>query len=852
MVTWHESAATDDYGSQGYTYTVRAAEAGEVTLYIENGNYSYENFTFEYSIHAVKPVALKEGNTFVQLYAGVYTPVTFKAEKTGVYTLSVDSNYTVHTGVYTYSEEYGYGYWLDGDYESSYRFVAKAGETVTLHINYAGSYANTPSITEKVSVATYEVANLSSLQLGENVCLATERGVTATFTAPKDGTYEFDDNSEYSMWFEGVTDGTSNKQIELTKGQSVTFIIKCDGLVTVTIQRNAPVLSFTLGTPVAVTIPAGETVALEEYLGSSDYQIVWDSSVENLVVTYGYQTLANGDTFTVTSSWYATALNFTNNGAEEVSFNVTVSEILPPPISLGENTVYVDDVFNGVYVSFTATEAGTYILKAAEGEEYASVSIKGQEYYPLNLPYMFTLTAGESIKFTVNTSNYEVYEDEISLVLTFEGESGGAVEPTVIQIEPDAGAQFVDIPANGSVILEMYVYGDYKVEWQAENLVVTFEGQPIANGSVINAESPRVATQLVLTTSDGAALSGKVIMVSPYVEPAPELVLGDNAINVPSGYDGVDVTFTATTAGKYVLSLAESEGNAYVMAVLDGSAEYAALPYEFTLAEGESFTFNISANDGSADEINLVLEKVPPATLTIAEALELGNTFEKDNYTTDKYYVSGKITSIANTTYGNMYIEDESGNKILIYGLYSEDGVRYDAMATKPGKNDTIKVLSVVGKYNEAQLKDAWLIEHTPAPEEPNTTTYTFSNYTAGTQYADEEHVLDDDITVKTYDAHFTTQIRLYDTTSHDSTAVIVSTKVITAASFNAGNSAATLKVYGSTDGETWTEIESFTTKKAYADYELELTNSENYTYLKLDAVGAQVRVASMTLTFAS
>lgn len=128
---------------------------------------------------------------------------------------------------------------------------------------------------------------------------------------------------------------------------------------------------------------------------------------------------------------------------------------------------------------------------------------------------------------------------------------------------------------------------------------------------------------------------------------------------------------------------------------------------------------------------------------------------------------------------------------------------------------------------------------------------YTFSSYTAGTQYAEnEEHVLDDNVTVIVNKGHFTTQLRLYDSTTNDSTAIIKSTKVINGFSVNAGNKAATLNVYGSTDGNKWTLINGVTTQSSYADYTVTMPTDKEYTYLKLDADGDQIRVASMTITF--
>ena len=113
--------------------------------------------------------------------------------------------------------------------------------------------------------------------------------------------------------------------------------------------------------------------------------------------------------------------------------------------------------------------------------------------------------------------------------------------------------------------------------------------------------------------------------------------------------------------------------------------------------------------------------------ITIPQANELGNTFEKNQYTEDKKVITGEITEVQNTTYGNVVIKDAEGNSILVYGLYNANGlVRYDAMATKPAVGDTITVLGIIGKYNAPQMKNGWLIGYTagagetPAPHEHN------------------------------------------------------------------------------------------------------------------------------------
>ena len=115
----------------------------------------------------------------------------------------------------------------------------------------------------------------------------------------------------------------------------------------------------------------------------------------------------------------------------------------------------------------------------------------------------------------------------------------------------------------------------------------------------------------------------------------------------------------------------------------------------------------------------------PPAgeTLTIADAIALGQTFAHDTFSAEKYYVTGEITEVYNPQYGNMRITDGNGNILTIYGTYSADGnTRYDAMSVKPVAGDTVTIYGVVGQYDgNSQIKNGWLMEHIPGSETPDT-----------------------------------------------------------------------------------------------------------------------------------
>ncbi|MBQ7391127.1 MAG: hypothetical protein IJV73_00425, partial [Clostridia bacterium] len=120
-----------------------------------------------------------------------------------------------------------------------------------------------------------------------------------------------------------------------------------------------------------------------------------------------------------------------------------------------------------------------------------------------------------------------------------------------------------------------------------------------------------------------------------------------------------------------------------------------------------------------------ILPEIPEGTvITIWEANAIGVSQGPYTYTQDKYYVTGVVTEIRNTRYGNLYIADEEGNTLYIYGLYNYDGsVRFDSMNPQPVVGETITVYGVLGQYNgTAQIKNGWLVDGI-LEEDPEITT---------------------------------------------------------------------------------------------------------------------------------
>lgn len=103
-------------------------------------------------------------------------------------------------------------------------------------------------------------------------------------------------------------------------------------------------------------------------------------------------------------------------------------------------------------------------------------------------------------------------------------------------------------------------------------------------------------------------------------------------------------------------------------------------------------------------------------TLSIKDIDNMVADFVKNQYTEEKFYVIGTIEQISSDIYGNMYIVatiDGAEYGVDIYGLYDANNKKYgDFEGYKPQVGDTIKVITVVGKYNNAQLKNAVLVEY--------------------------------------------------------------------------------------------------------------------------------------------
>ena len=157
--------------------------------------------------------------------------------------------------------------------------------------------------------------------------------------------------------------------------------------------------------------------------------------------------------------------------------------------------------------------------------------------------------------------------------------------------------------------------------------------------------------------------------------------------------------------GVSILDQIDDEATYYII-----SDQYSVDYADNHLTPIESYGQGIYARDLVADYIKQGNLGTEPQQMTISEAITTGEGMAHGAVSSELFYIEGEIVEIANTTYGNLYLEDAEGNRIYVYGVYDRYGNRYDSMTNAPKVGDKIRVLCYVGNYNGAQLKQAYVV----------------------------------------------------------------------------------------------------------------------------------------------
>ena len=384
-------------------------------------------------------------------------------------------------------------------------------------------------------------------------------------------------------------------------------------------------------------------------------------------------------------------------------------------------------------------------------------------------------------------------------------------------------------------------------------------------------------TYTVKEGSAGIAISdGKLVVTQGDAEQKGTLVVKGTLNGVEKE---VEIAITVAPAGLVITpnadAIAAADGTKVnvqgtIISIAEEWSSYNNMSYTIKDAAGtEFYIFRSSTQVSLGDEVIVSGEvgsynnakQLAKGSTAVVLAYDKMSTISEVLAAADntEVYVMGTVKEINtewSTEHNNMTItiEDALGNELYVYRTKAQVNV-----------GDNVILKGVSSSYNGAKQLAAGSVKMTleeykayleslVTPPPANLTKYTMSNYEAGVQYAENEvHVLDENTTVVTTGAHFTSEIRLYDSATTDGVAVIQSAKDVEAIVVNAGNKAGTLTVFGSLDeGATWTKIEDVAVTATYTEYTIDF-GDVNYNYIKLDSTGlSQIRVKDFSLLFAS
>ena len=141
-------------------------------------------------------------------------------------------------------------------------------------------------------------------------------------------------------------------------------------------------------------------------------------------------------------------------------------------------------------------------------------------------------------------------------------------------------------------------------------------------------------------------------------------------------------------AGKYYIS--DYTGQVYVY---KASGEVALNDVVTIVGKYAEYKGTPQVGSGKLEEVCASAEPISLADFNAAED------------SNDKFYVlTGKITEIANDKYGNVYIEDETGEKVYLYGVYGDwtgKNKQYFIKDNAIAVGDTITVVTIKTSYKD-------------------------------------------------------------------------------------------------------------------------------------------------------
>ena len=488
---------------------------------------------------------------------------------------------------------------------------------------------------------------------------------------------------------------------------AVALMVSCDDEFSVTLLDQIQVSSSYVSIPVTggsttITVTANDSWTAEKVTTPKN-AVTW-LTISSTTGSAGESEL----TFTATSTLDGrTAEVLINCGGVTQRINVIQGLAKIEPATCAEVIAGPNDKtyqVTGVCTAISSTIYGNWDLADATGSIYiyGTLDAKGATKNFLSLG----LEVGDEVTVQGPKTTYGTTVELVNVTVVRINKSLVKVDSVANATLPLEGGEYiayltckgqgvsVDIPADAGSWLSIS-----SIQSAGINVVVKFNAAANTGGDR--------GTTIVFHTTDGTkdysaqtTLTQKGAIINASVA---EFIAAEVS-NIQYRLKGVITNITNTTSGR--LYLRDFSGEVYVYGIQDFSTK--------GLKVGDIITIvgKRAAYNGTPQVSSAVLESFIPVTVaTIAEVLT------KPDDPTTYFMVTGQITSITSTTYGNLYLKD-GDSEIYVYGCYPGYGATGDYrkyLITDKGikVGDTLTVIAPKGSYlGVSQLSNSIYFSH--------------------------------------------------------------------------------------------------------------------------------------------
>lgn len=251
---------------------------------------------------------------------------------------------------------------------------------------------------------------------------------------------------------------------------------------------------------------------------------------------------------------------------------------------------------------------------------------------------------------------------------------------------------------------EVYIYGTYDKDGKDKN----FASLGIEVGDIVEVEGPK--------KTYGSTIELENVTVNSITKSLIKVISEEASLDKNGGELNVKVAYKGNGAFVEIpdtdLDWVRYKSTDYIKGVVT--------KLEKNPADTAVFKFDIKENDGGMRSTVLSLTSGgSKATYAISqEGSVIKGSIAAFNQAADgaEFTLAGVVTSIKNSTYGNMYISDGTG-EAYIYGTLTPDGQSKQFSTLGINEGDVVILKGTKGSYNgDPQMKDATYVKHISVP----------------------------------------------------------------------------------------------------------------------------------------